>query len=540
MMAERLLDLLAQLAEADPARSALYGGRSGSAKLRTVTRGQLRDMAAEMAFDLRAIGLAEGDCLAVWLPNWPEAVAVQLAALAVGAHVVGVNTRYNVNEVAHVLRMAAPKAVVIAHGFMKLDLTTRLEAARAQAGSINPVVLVATAPGGDRAPDLADYDSGAGAQVFPSGRGRTELKAGAAPGLAVAFTTSGSTGMPKIAAHHELAVTEHALAVARRMRLHPGDVVLGALPLSGVFGFVAILAGLVSGASVLMEPVFDPDLVLADMLTVGVTHIAAADDLIGRLADAWKRERAALPLAWIGIADFEGRSKALACWAEHEFGAFATGVYGSSELFALVMMWPEDTPPDVRWLPGGEVISSRIEVRVADPVTDRPLPDGEEGEMQFRGPNVVDRYLGGAGGRGDNLTADGWFHSGDLGRTVRGGLQFICRIGDALRLRGFLVDPAEIETRLNEHPSVRLTKVVGIPGRDGGTDAVAFVVPAEAARPDEQELMGWCAMRLARFKVPARVHFVDAMPTTSGTNGTKIRTMSLRKLAIERRDEEGR
>ena len=539
MTPPRLLDVLAELAVADPDHLALYDGRSGSAGLRTVTRRQLLDMAAEMAFDLRTVGVAEGDCVGVWLPNWSEAVAAQLAALIIGAHVVGVNTRYNVDEVAHVLRTASPRALVIAHGFMDLDLAARLEAARAQADSVSPVVLVTTVPDSCREPDLADYDAGAGVRPFPSGRGRTYLRAHPAPGLAVAFTTSGSTGMPKLAAHSELAVTGHALAVGHRMGLRPDNVVLGALPLSGVFGFVAILAGLLSGASVLLEPVFDPQIVLADMLDVGVTHIAAADDLIGRLADAWDHERQALGLTWIGIADFEGRSKTLALWAEREFGTFVTGVYGSSELFSLIMMWPENCPPEVRWLPGGQVVSPDIQARVADPATGRPVPDGQEGEMQFRGPTVVDRYLGDLLNRSDSFTDDGWFRSGDLGKVVDGGLHFICRMGDALRLKGFLVDPTEIESRICEHPSVGLAKVVGIPVRSGGTEAVAFVVPSGSTPPEERELKDWCAKHLAKFKVPARVYFLDSMPTTSGTNGTKIRTTSLRALAIERQHEQG-
>jgi len=102
-----------------------------------------------------------------------------------------------------------------------------------------------------------------------------------------------------------------------------------------------------------------------------------------------------------------------------------------------------------------------------------------------------------------------------------------------LRLRGFLVDPAEIEFRLAAHPAVRVAKVVGVPGPDGGTVAVAFVVPQGPAEPTEDELTQWCATTLAKFKVPTRVHVIDQMPSTSGTNGTKIRAAALREMARE-------
>jgi fatty-acyl-CoA synthase len=179
-------------------------------------------------------------------------------------------------------------------------------------------------------------------------------------------------------------------------------------------------------------------------------------------------------------------------------------------------------------------VSPDIEVRVVDPADGEPLADGLEGELQFRGPNVVDAYLGNPGAAADAFTGDGWFASGDLGLLVAdGGFVHTCRMGDALRLRGFLVDPSEIELRLGEHPAVRTAKVVGVPGPDGGTRAVGFVVlePGPAAGPTPAQLRDWCAGALARFKVPDEVRVIGEMPTTSGTNGTKIRAATLREWA---------
>lgn len=234
----------------------------------------------------------------------------------------------------------------------------------------------------------------------------------------------------------------------------------------------------------------------------------------------------------MGIADFEGRSRELAAWAEREFRATVAGVYGSSELFALTAVWPADYPPDMRWNGGGQLIAPTICVRIADPATNQPLAMGDQGEMQFKGPNVVNTYLGNPELTPQMFTSDGWFRSGDLGRLVAPNVvQFVCRMGEALRLRGFLVDPAEIEARLISHPAVQRTKVVGIDGPHGGAMAVAFVEPRPNSHPDEDELRQWCAQTLAKFKVPARIHVIAEMPVTSGTNGTKIRTAVLRELA---------
>jgi fatty-acyl-CoA synthase len=173
------------------------------------------------------------------------------------------------------------------------------------------------------------------------------------------------------------------------------------------------------------------------------------------------------------------------------------------------------------------VVHPGIEVRVADPVTGEVLGHGVEGELEFRGPNVVDAYLG---SEPDVFTGDGWFRSGDLGVLVdEGAFVYVCRMGDALRLRGFLVDPAEIEIRLAAHPAVHTAKVVGVPADDGATIAVGFVTLV--GDDDPGDLRAWCREVLAPFKVPAAVQVLGEMPTTSGTNGIKIKAAELREVA---------
>jgi fatty-acyl-CoA synthase len=154
--------------------------------------------------------------------------------------------------------------------------------------------------------------------------------------------------------------------------------------------------------------------------------------------------------------------------------------------------------------------------------------------LQFRGPNVVDAYLGDPSAAERSFTGDGWFRTGDLGLiTENGGISYVCRMGDVLRLRGFLVEPAEIEHRLAEHEAVQTAKVVGVRDAESAMQAVAFVVLLPGSSADPEELREWCGRALARFKVPKAVHVVDEMPTTSGTNGTKIRAATLREWAQE-------
>lgn len=534
MTQPRLLDQFSSLVREDPGATVLYDGHAGRQAPQPVSREALRDAAAAMASHFKTFGVGPGDCVGVWLPNWSTAVAAQLGALSLGAHVIGINTRYNSDEVGHVLDMTRPKVVALARDFNKLDLLGRLKGTLTHSSASSPAVVVVAAPGtAIQSSEVAHYDVGAGAAAFDVTPGRV-LSTNPDEGLATAFTTSGSTGRSKIAAHAELGVVAHSLAVADAADIGAASTVLGALPLSGVFGYTPIMAALLAGGRTLLEPVFDAQGVLDDMVTCNVTHAAGADDLFGRLQAAWQSHPVPLSLRWIGIADFEGKSRDVAAWAEAQFGTSVGGVYGSSELFALAAFWPDSAPDDLKWSGGGRLVSPQIEFRVVDPDTGEEL-DGSDGELQFRGYNVVDKYLGDPALSEGTFTEDGWFHTGDLGRRLsEDTFAYICRMGDVLRLRGFLVDPSEIELRLGAHPSVEVAKVVGVRGEDGGTVAVGFIVPVPGSNPSGDELRAWCAETLAKFKVPRSVHVLQEMPTTSGTNGTKIKTAELRQIAAAR------
>jgi fatty-acyl-CoA synthase len=496
---------------------------------------------------LQDLGVGHGQCIATWLPNWSSAYAWQFAASAVGAHVIGINTRYNVAEVAHVLHKARPEVVVMAHDFQRLDLMARARAAVAgEEPAVIPAVVPVAAPGQPAPQNPEEYNLGGGVRLVHSdaARGLPPAWSPSTPAeadlLSVAFTTSGSTGMPKLAAHNESGVIKHAQADAAKIGFAPTDVLVGALPFSGVFGFSSSMAAIFGGAAILLHPVFDETELVRAMAEYRATHFVGADDMVSRIAAAWRETRTDLSSwKWIGIADFQGQSRDLAAWAEREFGTETVGVYGSSELFALTAFWSAETDLQRRRGGGGYPVSPEIRVRIADPFTDQVLDPSAEGELQFKGPNVVNAYLGDSGEGAAAFTRDGWFRSGDLGTISEdGGFVYICRMGDVLRLKGFLVDPSEIEKRLAEHASVETAKVVGLKAPDGQTQAIGFVTLGAAAGAaggvTGEELQTWCKETLARFKVPAMVHIIDEMPTTAGTNGTKIRAATLRDWAKER------
>jgi fatty-acyl-CoA synthase len=478
----------------------------------------------------------------VWLPNWTEAVVWEFALAAVGAANLGINTRYSVHELTHLLERGRPVGVVMPERFLRLELVQTLHAAVAEARGSVPGFRppwVAVARGGEAPSDRFDVGGGvwlAAEPDSPAGEADAELRDLARPDdLVNYFTTSGSTGMPKLAGHDQGSIATHCESVVRALEMAGGDCFLAVLPLSGVFGFNPAMAMLSAGGTCLLEPVFEPGQVLADMAEFDVTHVVGGDDMLGRLMDAWSENPIGLPqLRRGGIADFVGRSTAVAQWAETEFGARISGVYGSSELFSLTSIWPPELPLVERILGGGRLVSDQIEVRAVDPQSEEPCPVGTTGELQFRGYNVVKSYLGADASR-SAVTEDGWFRSGDLGRLTEspGAFLYECRAGDALRLRGFLVQPSELEQFLMSHPKVSVAKVVGVSSEAQAEVAVAYVTLTAGESCESQELLDFCRERLAPFKVPSILNIIDEFPVTTGTNGTKIRTAELRRRAAD-------
>jgi fatty-acyl-CoA synthase len=209
------------------------------------------------------------------------------------------------------------------------------------------------------------------------------------------------------------------------------------------------------------------------------------------------------------------------------------GVYGSSEVQALFARQSETASLEERIEKGGRPMAAEAHVRVRDTETGRLLAHREEGELEIKGPSRMMGYFEDPDASADAITQDGYFRTGDLGYTLPDGrFVYLARLGDTLRLGGFLVSPAEIEAVVQEHPSVKECQIVGV---EAGHDwrAFAFVIAEPGHFIEETEIISYCVRRLAKSKVPVRVQQIDAFPVTEGANATKIQKGKLRKLAQE-------
>jgi fatty-acyl-CoA synthase len=221
-------------------------------------------------------------------------------------------------------------------------------------------------------------------------------------------------------------------------------------------------------------------------------------------------------------------------------GLVVVGLYGMSEVHALMARQSETAPFAERVPAGGRCVAPEGLVRARDPESGALQAHGVAGELELKVPSCMVGYFGDEAATRAAFTGDGYLRTGDLGySTAENAFVFLARLGDAFRLGGFLVSPAEIEDVLQEHPSVAAAQVVGVETA-AGTKAFAFAIVRPGAGFDERALIEHCAARIAKFKVPVRVQPIDAFPVTPGANATKIQKSKLRDLAqafLARSDE---
>jgi fatty-acyl-CoA synthase len=512
-----VLDLLRRQ---DPAATALhYAGRP-------MRYGALDALSRRAAAGLAALGVGAGGRVALWLPNTPAYLALYLACCRLGAIAVAVNTRFRSVEVADIVGRSGATVLVMWPGFRNIDFPGLL-------AEVDPAAL-------DRLRAIVTYDEGEPVPAMPGRLGHirrlsfADLVGGAAhdgeAGTRTSpcniFTTSGTTKAPKFVLHTQASIADHADDVVRGFGYHEGAS-LQALPFCGVFGFTQAMAALAGGRPMVLQSAFDPAAAIRLIAEHDVRHLNATDDMLRALVDAGPLGN----IRFVGSAAFNAGFEQLVDDCDR-IGVPVIGLYGMSEVQALFSRQPEDAPKAQRMLGGGKPVSPKTAVRVRDPDSGELLPHDQAGELELRGPSQMAGYDGNAQATAETITADGFVRTGDLGySTADGGFVYLQRMGDVLRLGGFLVSPAEIEAHIERLAEVGHAQVVGVETA-AGRRAFAFVVPRPGATPAEADVVAHCQAGLARFKTPVGVTVLDEFPTTRSANGTKIQRARLRDMAV--------
>lgn len=473
------------------------------------TRRDLVEASNRAAAFLRSLGLKGGDVIALWLPDGPTWLQFLFAAAHQGILVVPISTRYRRAEAHHVIALSKAKVVVAASSFLDVAFAQIVREIQGEVPALAHVIDIA---------DPTRFHTGADGQVEAVGRSQD---------LLCTFSTSGTTGVPKLAVHDQQSCSTHALAVASAFDIHPGSKTLCALPLYGVLGFVQAIATLAGGGACVLLPVFKAAEAASVIERHEVTHVFGSDGLLDAVFNVPAAKLSTLRAG--GFADFAGLTDRVMRTAEEKWGLRLVSVYGSSEGFALMAARSPSESIDARSLPGGRLLSSEMAFRIVELDSVTPVTPGATGELQIRGYNVMPGYLNNEAATAHSFTTDGWYRTGDFAYADRDAFVFLSRIGDGLRLRGYLVDPGEIEAFLCRHPAVSAAQVVGVRLEGEGDVAVAFV--RADRRIGETELLSYCRDGIANYKIPRRIVQVDTFPVIDGPNGTKIRKATLREQA---------
>ncbi|CAE6792266.1 3-[(3aS,4S,7aS)-7a-methyl-1, 5-dioxo-octahydro-1H-inden-4-yl]propanoyl:CoA ligase [Paraburkholderia nemoris] len=476
------------------------------------SRGELAAAAGDAANKLLASGFKQGDVLAVWLPDSPAWLQLLFAAAAIGVIVVPVSTRYKVAEANYVIQQSRAKGLVVPARFLDYDYLAAADTLKSDNPALEYVLNV-------------DIDAG----FIRHGISKTGPVPAAPLQLPfITFSTSGTTGNPKLALHTQQGIAKHAQNVSRALDVRAGDVMLCALPLYGVLGFVQAVAAIAAGAACVLLPVFKGEDAARAIERHGVTHSFGSDGLFDRILDTTEYSLASWRRG--GFTEFAGLGPTICQKAEQDLNLLFTGLYGMSECLAITATrYPHDDPR-VRALGGGSPVSPEIRLRVIDVDTGLEVDDGQKGELQISGYNVMTGYLHNEAATASAFTSDGWFRTGDLVQRTVEGFIYLARLNDGLRLSGYLVDPSEIEQFLTRHEGVVAAQVVAVRRPGVGDVAVAFVRATDADL-SEADLLAYCKAGIANYKVPKRIVFVDEFPEKPGPNGVKILKTKLREMA---------
>lgn len=437
-----------------------------------------------LAFAMTAAGLA-GKRVALMLPNRPETVLAYLACFTAGAICAPLNSRYAPPEIERALRRARPTWLIV-HA-------SRLQ----ELARVDPAVLagvrVLVVGGSDRYEALAPL-------LVPGPVTPPEQQGAEQP--AVLFFTSGSTGSPKGVLHDHgsalamLTSTSEALG-----NVGPRDVVQVCEPLVHVSGFIGTLTTLMAGGTVALYDGFDMDRYAAGLLEHRPTLICTHIDILAQLIRAPGASR-----EWFsslrGI--YTGGDTVPAAF-QREFMDLAgkpIGVgWGMTEAI---------------WLTVNRVPRVERDGCIGSPVSGVEVrADEQTGELLVRGPMLMARYWEDEALTRDLLTG-GWLRTGDLGAQDADGVWwFQGRVKDLIVRRTSKITPGEVEAAIDGHPAVAASAVVAAPDHDEGQVPVAFIVLRHGRTVSTADLLGFLRERIAEYKLPARVHFLDALPLTA-------------------------
>ena len=517
-----LADCAAQMAQRAPDRVAVIDGS------RELTFGALMAQAQRLAGAFAAMGLQPGDVVSFQLPNWFEAMVLNVAACLAGLVVNPIVPIYREAEVRYILKDARAKAFFIPRTFRNFDYLAMAMRLRPELPELRQIVLVRGEGEGAVAYDELLEAPAAPASVAP----RVDPNA-----VKLVLYTSGTTGSPKGVLHSHNTIMSEINAVIGFWGIHERDVVLMPSPVTHITGYLyALEIAFAAGVKVVFMERWNAAEAVELIARHGVSFSVGATPFLKELIAEVEAQRRALP----SLRLFMSGGAPVPPEAIHRAnqalpGCMAFRVYGSTEAPTVTLGIQSRTAAQLGATTDGKVVNH--EVRLTHPQSGAVVTDAE-GEICTRGPEMMLGYTHWAHTQ-EAFDADGYFHTGDLGYFVQG--EYLCVSGrkkDLIIRGGENLSPKEIEDVLHQHPGVKETAVVAMPHERLGEGVCAYVIPQPEHRVDAAMLAEWLERAgLAKQKFPERVELVEDLPRTASGKVQKnvLRERIAAKMESEKR-----
>jgi len=481
---------------------------------------ELNAQVTRTARGLAGLGLRPGDRAGIWASNCLEWVLLQYASARAGVVLVNVNPAYRSHELRYVLRKSRIRALFLherdAHANYRDILA---ESRNGDALPLEHVVWLGTGSWEEMLAGAADFPEDC-----------------AAPGdVANIQYTSGTTGSPKgvLLTHHNL--LNNGMGMALGLKASEQDRICAPVPLYHCFGSViGCMVSVTSGAALIL-----PSAQFDARATLEAVHAERATALYGVptmfIAQLMHPEFEDFDLTSLRTGVMAGAPcpiETMRRVVERMHIPELTIVYGQTETSPGLTMSSADDPLELRVTTVGKALPN-TEIQIVDPETGAPIPLGEQGELCARGYMVMKGYDDDAAATAETIDTEGWLHTGDLAVLHPDGyFSFKGRAKDTIIRGGENIYPREVEDYLHTHPKVGDVYVVGLPDAKLGETVLAWIQLKPGEQATEEEIRDFCRGKIAYFKVPQYIRFVDTFPMTITR---KVQKYLIREQEIEKR-----
>jgi len=506
---------------------------------RRYTYRALQAEAQRLASALLGLGLAPGDRIGIWSHNNAEWVLMQLATAKAGLVLVNINPAYRTAEVEYALNKVGCKALVTMPRFKTSDYLGMLRELRAAQAlpQLQHAIWIDVAGEGAQEPGFMRFS-----ELMKTGDPQDARLPQVArllhnrDAINIQFT-SGTTGFPKGATLTHRNILNNGFFIGEAMRLTERDRLCIPVPLYHCFGMVlGNLAALTHGACIVYpNDAFEPLSVLQTVQDEQCTGLHGVPTMFIAELDHPRFKEFDLSSLRTGIMAGSPCPIEVMKRVQSEMNmGEVTIAYGMTETSPVSCQSSTDTPLDKRVSTVG-LVQPHLEIKIIDPDSGRIVPVGERGEFCTKGYSVMQGYWEDPARTAEAIDAEGWMHTGDLATMDEGGyVNIVGRIKDMVIRGGENVYPREIEEFLYRHPKVQDVQVVGLPDAKYGEELCAWIIAKPGQQLDEDEVRAFCKGKIAHYKVPRYIRFVDAFPmtVTGKIQKFKIREAMVRELGI--------